>query len=69
VKSEDVYDLRELLTGRRALFKDQITAKTRLATATNALVREQLCRRIVDIDADIKALDEVMADRQAAWNP
>ncbi len=49
------------LTARRALVKDQITAKTRLATATNPLVREQLSRRIVDIDTDIKALDEVIA--------
>ena len=60
-EGEDVHDLRELLTARRALVKDQITAKTRLATATNPLVREQLCRRIDDIDPDIKALDEVIA--------
>lgn len=60
-EGEDVHDLRELLTARRALVKDQITAKTRLATATNPLVREQLCRRIDDIDTDIKALDEVIA--------
>lgn len=61
VEGEDVHDLRELLTARRALVKDQITAKTRLATATNRLIREQLCRRIYDIDTDIKALDEVIA--------
>lgn len=60
---EDFYDLRELLTARRALVKDQITAKTRLATATNPLVREQLCHRIDDIDADIKALDEVIGSQ------
>lgn len=60
-EGEDVHDLRELLTARRALVKDQITAKTRLAIATNPLVREQLCRRIDDIDTDIKALDEVIA--------
>ena len=33
VEGEDVHDLRELLTARRALVKDQVTAKTRLATA------------------------------------
>ena len=61
IQGDDVHDLRELLTARRALVKDQIAAKTRLATAINSLVRQQLCRRIDDIEADIKALDEVMA--------
>lgn len=60
-EDEDVHDLRELLTARRALVKDQITAKTRLATAVNPLIREQLCRRITDICTDIKALDDVIA--------
>lgn len=46
----------QVQTARRALVKDQITAKTRLATATNPLVKDQLCRRIDDIDTDIKAL-------------
>ncbi|WP_423208300.1 hypothetical protein [Paracoccus yeei] len=50
-----------MLTARRALIKDQVTAKTRLATALNPLVREQLGRRIEDIGADIQALDEVIA--------
>ncbi|WP_342755614.1 MULTISPECIES: transposase, partial [unclassified Acetobacter] len=61
IEGEDVHDLRELLTARRALVKDQITAKTRLATATNPLVKDQLCRRIDDINTDVKALDEVIA--------
>ena len=61
VEGEDVHDLRELLTARRALVKDQVTAKTRLATALNPLVREQLGRRIEDIGADIQALDEIIA--------
>lgn len=38
-----------------------MTAKTRLATAQNPLAQEQLCRRIEDIGADIKALDEAIA--------
>ena len=41
--------------------KDQVTAKTWLATAQNPLVQEQLCRRIEDIGADIKALDDAIA--------
>ena len=61
VEGEDVHDLRELLTARRALVKDQVTAKTRLATALNPLVREQLSRRIDDIGADIQAIDAVIA--------
>lgn len=61
VEGEDVHDLRELLTARRALVKDHITAKTRLATASNLLVKDQLSRRIDDIDTDVKALDEVIA--------
>lgn len=61
IEGEDVHDLRELLTARRALVKDQITAKTRLATAVAPLIREQLSRRIDDISADVKALDEAIA--------
>lgn len=60
VESEDVHDLRELLTARRALVKDQIMAKTRLATAINPIVQEQLCRRISNIVADIQTLDKVI---------
>lgn len=60
-EAEDVHDLREMLTARRALVKDQVTAKTRLATAINPLIREQLCNRIDDIATDIKAVDEVIA--------
>ncbi len=60
-EAEDFHDLRELLTARRALVKDQVTAKTRLATAINPLIREQLHRRIDDILTDIEALDVVIA--------
>lgn len=60
-ETEDVHDLRELLTARRALVKDQIAAKTRLATAINRLIQQQLNRRIEDIVADIKALDYEIA--------
>lgn len=60
-ETEDVHDLRELLTARRALVKDKIAAKTRLATAINLLIQQQLNRRIEDIVADIKALDYEIA--------
>ncbi|MBW3245413.1 transposase [Epibacterium sp. DP7N7-1] len=58
---EDMHDLRELLTARRATVKDRVTANTRLATAQNPLVQEQLCRRIEDIGVDVKALDDAIA--------
>ncbi|MBS1054715.1 MAG: IS110 family transposase [Acetobacter aceti] len=61
VEGEDIHDLRELLTARRALVKDQVTAKTRRATAVNPIIQEQLDRRISDIALDIRALDDVMA--------
>lgn len=61
VQGEDVHDLRELLTARRALVKDQITAKTRLAIALNPLIREQLHGQINNIVADLQALDAVIA--------
>ena len=59
---EEVHDLRELPAARRALVKDQATARTRLATAINPFIREQLHCRIDDIAADIKALDVVIAE-------
>jgi transposase len=61
VEGEDIHDLRELLTARRALIKDQVAAKTRLASALNPLVRDQLCNRIDDISADIEALDAAIS--------
>lgn len=60
-ETEDAHDLRELLTARRALVKDQVAAKTRLATAINPLIQRQLNRRIEDIIVDIKALDDEIA--------
>lgn len=50
-----------MLTARRALVKDQITARTRRATAVNPLIRAQVCRRIPDTCSDIKALDDIIA--------
>lgn len=61
IEHEDIYNLRELLTARRALIKNQVTAKTQLATALNPLAREQLGRGLEDISADIQALDEAIA--------
>ena len=58
--TESLYDLRELLTARRALIKDRTAAKTRLATSTVPLVRCQLTKRLRHIESDISHIDAVM---------
>ena len=58
--TESLYDLRELLTARRALIKDRAAAKTRLATSTVPLVRCQLTKRLRYIESDISHIDAVM---------
>ncbi len=54
---ESLHDLKELLTARRALIKDQTAAKSRLATATVPLLRRQIKRRLAQIARDIAQLD------------
>jgi transposase len=60
--SENLYDLRELLSARRALIKDRTAARTRKATALNALVKQQLARRLRQVDSDIARVDALMLD-------
>jgi transposase len=43
--SEDIIDLRELLTARRALMKDKVAQKTRLQTTTQDLLKRQISAR------------------------
>lgn len=43
IQSENVYELRELLTARRALVKDQVTAKTRLCYCTEPARARTAC--------------------------
>jgi transposase len=58
-----VCTIREMLTARRALVKDQNAAKARLATATVPLIRRQLRQRLVQIERDVGQIDREMADR------
>ena len=54
LSAENLYDLRELLTARSALIKDRTAAKARRATASNALVKLQLGKRLRHIENDLE---------------
>ncbi len=60
ISAENLYDLRELLSARRALIKDRTAAKARSATATHSLVKQQLARRLRQIESDIAKIDAAM---------
>ncbi len=60
--AESLYDLRELLSARRALIKDRTAAKARKATVLNALVKQQLDKRLRQIETDIAKIDALMLD-------
>lgn len=60
--AENLYDLRELLSARRALIKDRTAAKARKATVFNALVMQQLEKRLRQIESDIAKIDALMLD-------
>jgi transposase len=60
VSAESPYDLRVLLSARRALIKDRTAAKARSATATHSIVKQQLARRLRQIESDIAKIDAAM---------
>jgi transposase len=60
ITAESLYDLRELLSARRALIKDRTAAKARSATVTHALLKQQLAKRLRHIECDIAKIDAVM---------
>ncbi len=60
--AENLYDLRELLSARRALIKDCTAAKARKATASNTLIKQQLERRLRQIESDTAKIDTLMLD-------
>lgn len=60
--AENLYDLKELISGRRALVKDRIAAKARKAMASNVLIKQQLDRRLRQIESDIVKIDALMLD-------
>lgn len=66
---KSLYDLRELLSARRALVKDQTAARTRQATATLLLIKRQIDARLKQIDTDIGKIDAAMAEAVAQDPP
>lgn len=60
--AENLHDLKELLSARRALIKDRTATKARKATALNALVKQQLEKRLRQIENDIARIDALMLD-------
>lgn len=50
-KSENLNELRELMTARRALIKDKVAAKTRLQTTRQTLLKHQISARLRQIEA------------------
>lgn len=61
-QNENLHDLRELLTTRRALVKDQAAAKARRATATLALITDQLDKRLTQVENDIRVVNAAIAE-------
>ena len=59
---KSLHDLKELLSARRALVKDQTAARTRQATATLLLIKRQLDARLKQIDTDVGKIDAAMAE-------
>lgn len=60
INAENLYNLRELLSARRALIKNRTAAKTRSATATHRVVKQQLAKRLCQIECDIAKIDAAM---------
>lgn len=65
-KSEKLHDLKEMLTGKRALIKDRTAASARLATATLQVLKQQISRRLRQISKDLGQIDVALEARIAA---
>jgi len=65
-KSETLHDLKELLTGKRALIKDRTAAEARLATATQQVLKQQISRRLRQISKDLEQIDDALETMIAA---
>jgi len=65
-KSEMLHDLKEMLTGKRALIKDRTAAEARLATATLLVLKQQLSRRLRQISKDLEQIDDALETMIAA---
>lgn len=58
--SEALASLRELIVFRRGLIKDRTAAKTRLKTASQAMLRRLLTRRLGQIERQLARVDAAM---------
>jgi transposase len=61
-KSENINILRELLTARRALTKDNAAAKTRAQTTVHTILKSQIQARLKQIKAQIKQIDKIISE-------
>lgn len=64
-KSENLHELKELMTARRALIKDQTAARTRLATTTLSLIKRQINARLLQITEQVQQIDAAMTSKLA----
>lgn len=60
-RSETLHRLRELITARRALIKDQAATKTRMKTTTQPLLKRQLKARLKQIQTHVQQIDAAIA--------
>ena len=65
-KSELLHDLKEILTGKRALIKDRTAATARLSNATHQVLKQQISRRLRQISKDLEQIDEAIETMVAA---
>lgn len=56
-RSEELQTLKELLTARRALIKDQSAAKARQKSAIQPLIKRQIIARLKQVTAQVKEID------------
>ena len=61
-KSENLHDLKELMTARRALMKDKVAAKTRQQNTMHQLLKSQVTDRLRQIDIQIQEVDKAIGD-------
>jgi transposase len=57
-KSQTLVELAELVVMRRALIKDRTAAKNRQHNLVSSILKRQITRRLKQIEADIKVIDE-----------
>jgi len=59
--NENLYDLKELMTARRALIRDKTAAKARLKTASQALLMQQITARLKQVEKQLLQIDAAIA--------